>query len=40
MTNRLELDSLADSALKSAARFWFGVTVIGQLIFAFTVASF
>jgi uncharacterized membrane protein len=40
MTNRLELDSVADSALKSAARFWFAVTVVGQLIFAFTVASF
>jgi uncharacterized membrane protein len=36
----LELDSVADSALKSAARFWFAVTVVGQLIFAFTVASF
>jgi uncharacterized membrane protein len=40
MTNRLELDSVADSALKAAARFWFAVTVVGQLIFAFTVASF
>jgi uncharacterized membrane protein len=40
MTNRLELDSVADSALKSAAQFWFAVTVVGQLIFAFTVASF
>ena len=40
MTNRLELSSVADSALKAAARFWFAVTVVGQLVFAFTVASF
>jgi len=40
MTNRLELSSVADGALKAAARFWFGVTVIGQLFFAFAVASF
>jgi hypothetical protein len=40
MTNRLELSSVADGALKAAARFWFAVTVLGQLIFAFTVASF
>ncbi len=40
MTNRLELNFLADTALKAAARFWFGVTVIGQLVFAFAVASF
>jgi hypothetical protein len=40
MTNRLELGSVADTALKAAARFWFAVTVVGQLIFAFTVASF
>jgi len=40
MTNRLELNSVADTALKAAARFWFGVTVIGQLVFAFAVASF
>jgi uncharacterized membrane protein len=39
-TNRLELDSVADTALKAAARFWFLVAVIGQLLFAFTVASF
>jgi len=31
---------LADRALKAAARFWFVVAVLGQLIFAFTVASF
>jgi uncharacterized membrane protein len=40
MTNRLELDSVADTALKAATRFWFVVTVVGQLVFAFTVASF
>jgi uncharacterized membrane protein len=34
------MSSLADTALKAAARFWFGVTVVGQLVFAFTVASF
>jgi uncharacterized membrane protein/archaellum component FlaF (FlaF/FlaG flagellin family) len=40
MTNRLELDSVAETALKAAARFWFAVTILGQLVFAFTVASF
>jgi len=40
MTNRLELSSVADTTLKAAAQFWFAVTVVGQLIFAFTVASF
>ena len=40
MTNRLELDSVADTALTAATRFWFVVTVVGQLVFAFTVASF
>jgi tetratricopeptide (TPR) repeat protein len=36
----VNLESAAEKALKAAARFWFGVTVIGQLIFAFAVASF
>jgi hypothetical protein len=40
MTNRLELSSVADTALKAAARFWFVVTVVGQVVFAFAVASF
>jgi tetratricopeptide (TPR) repeat protein len=40
LTNRLELNSVADTALKAASRFWFAVTVIGQLVFAFAVASF
>ena len=39
-TSRFELNSVADVALKAAVRFWFGVMVVGQLIFAFTVASF
>lgn len=40
ITNRLELSSVADTALKAAARFWFVVAVISQLVFAFAVASF
>lgn len=40
MTSRLELSSVANTTLKAATRFWFGVTVVGQLLFAFTVASF
>lgn len=40
MTNRLELDSLAHTALRAAIRFWFAVAVVAQLMFAFTVASF
>ena len=31
---------LADKALRAAATFWFVVAVVGQLVFAFTVASF
>ena len=31
---------LADRALKAAAGFWFVVAVLGQLLFAFTIASF
>ena len=34
------LQSYADTALTGAVRFWFVITVIGQLVFAFTVASF
>jgi uncharacterized membrane protein len=34
------LQNLANTALKAATRFWFVVVVIGQLMFAFTVASF
>jgi tetratricopeptide (TPR) repeat protein len=40
LTNRLELNSVANTALKTAVRFWFAVTVVCQLAFAFTVASF
>ena len=39
-TEGLNLDSAADKALKASAGFWFVVTVIGQLLFAFAVASF
>jgi tetratricopeptide (TPR) repeat protein len=34
------LRKLADRALKAAAGFWFVVAVLGQLVFAFAVASF
>jgi uncharacterized membrane protein len=40
LTNRLEMNSVADIALRAATRFWFAVMFVGQLIFAFTVASF
>jgi len=39
LTNRLELSSSADTALKVAARFWFIIAVIGQWLFAFYVAA-
>ncbi len=39
-TNRIELSSASETALKAAVRFFFAVVVAGQLIFAFTVASF
>ncbi len=34
------LEKFPDSALKAAVRFWFVVLVLGQLAFAFTIASF
>src|ERR1700722_946412 len=34
------LRKLAGKTLKAAAAFWFVVVVVGQLVFAFTVASF
>jgi len=40
MTQRLELNSVANAALKASVRFWFVVLLIGQLLFAFTTASF
>jgi len=39
-SDRLEMNSIADRALNSAAHFWFVVTVIGQVVFAVAVASF
>jgi hypothetical protein len=39
-SRRFELNSVADTALKAAAGFWFGVTVLGQLAFGFSIASF
>jgi hypothetical protein len=40
MTHRLELNSVADTVLKAAVRFWFVVVLLGQFVFAFSVASF
>jgi uncharacterized membrane protein len=40
LPRRRSQQSLAETALKAIVRFWFAVTVIGQLIFAFAVASF
>ena len=40
LTNRIEISFSADTVLKAATRFWFGVTVVGQLAFGFAVASF
>lgn len=40
LTRRQDLQSLADAALRAAAAFWLAITVIGQFIFAFAVASF
>jgi len=40
LTPRLELGSMADGALRAAARSWFVVVVIGQVVFAFATASF
>src|SRR5258708_21104396 len=34
------LEAFAGTALKAATRFWFSVFITGQLLFAFTVASF
>jgi uncharacterized membrane protein len=38
--DRRSLGSYADTALKAAAGFWFAVTFVGQMLFAFSVASF
>ena len=40
LTNRIEISFSADTVLKAATRFWFAVTVVGQLAFGFAVASF
>src|SRR5215469_9968580 len=40
LTNRMELSSVANTALKATTRFWFVVAAIGQFVFAFAVASF
>lgn len=37
---RWEISAVADKSLKAATRFWFAVTVLGQLAFGFAVASF
>jgi tetratricopeptide (TPR) repeat protein len=39
-THELRLNSLADTALKAAARFWFVVAVIGQWAFLFYIIAF
>ena len=40
VTYRIDFSSVADTALKIATRFWFAVTVIGQLLFAFAIGSY
>ena len=40
LTNRIDISFSADTVLKAATRFWFAVTVVGQLAFGFAVASF
>jgi uncharacterized membrane protein len=40
LTNRLELNSVADSALKAAAGLWFVVAVIGQWAFLYYIVAF
>jgi hypothetical protein len=40
LPRRWQLSSVASTTLKVAARSWFVVTVIGQLFFAFAIASF
>src|SRR3979490_2041129 len=39
-TDRVDLSSASGTALKAAARFWAAVILLGQLLFAFEVASF
>ncbi len=40
MTNRFELNSVADTVLKTAAGFWFVVAVIGQWAFLYYLVTF
>jgi hypothetical protein len=40
LPRRWQLSSLANTTLNVAARSWFVVTVVGQLLFAFAIASF
>jgi hypothetical protein len=40
LTHPRERSAAADTALRVAARSWFAVTVLGQVIFAFAVGSF
>jgi uncharacterized membrane protein len=40
LTGRLGAHAVADKALKAAVWLWFVVAVIGQYVFAFTIASF
>jgi Predicted membrane protein (DUF2306) len=40
MTNRLELNAVADATLKAAAGFWFVVAVIGQWAFLYYLVAF
>src|SRR5260370_29738702 len=40
LTKRLDLNSVADAALKAAAQFWFVVAVIGQWAFLYYIVAF
>ena len=40
INHRFDLTSMADKTLRAATRFWFVVTILGQLAFAFAVATF
>ena len=40
ITPGTSLGTLPNTALKAAARFWIGIAAIGQVVFAFAVASF
>jgi len=40
MTSQFEVSSVANKLLRAAAIFWFGVAIIGQLVFAASVAIF